>query len=63
MKEEVPMKINYIPDVMSEFDCRVLIMMKFRRMVKRWHENFGLDDDLKEIEKFILSNRFTLQIY
>lgn len=37
------MKVNYIPDVMSEWDCHVLDMMKRRRLqqklLKQYHEH------------------------
>ena len=58
----VPTHINYIPEVMSEFDCRVLMMMKFRRCVKKLQEITNDLDDFKEINEFILSKRFTFDL-
>ena len=62
MKELVPTHINYISDVMSEFDCRVLTMMKFRKRVKELQKVTGELDDFKEIREFILSKRFTFDL-
>jgi hypothetical protein len=62
MKELIPTHINYIPEVMSEFDCRVLMMMKFRRRVKKLQEVTNDLDDFKEINEFILSKRFTFDL-
>lgn len=35
--------INHIPDVMSEFDCRVLSMMKMKRIIESIHESYNED--------------------
>jgi len=58
----VPTHINYIPEVMSEFDCRVLMMMKFRRRVKKLQEVTNELNDFKEINEFILSKRFAFDL-
>ncbi|MFA5760429.1 MAG: hypothetical protein WC877_01550 [Dehalococcoidales bacterium] len=62
MKELIPTHINYISEVMSEFDCRVLTMMKFRRRVKKLQEVTNDLDDFKEIDEFILSKRFAFDL-
>ena len=60
--DPVPTHINYIPEVMSEFDCRVLTMMKFRKRVKKLQEATGELDDFEEVREFILSKRFTFDL-
>jgi hypothetical protein len=47
-------KINYIPDVMSEWDCTVLDYMRFINMLNKIHDDNKFQDVLQDvnIEKF-----------